>query len=436
MRRNHLFASTAWRRWRSLVAAATWCAALAACEASSGVTSNRVDAFPQLVAEAGMRIGDKDDPTVGFSRPYGVDVDRDGNVYVMEAMVPEIRVYSSDGRLLRRMGRRGSGPGEFERAPRFGVVGDTVWAVSIAPSRITLFRRDGTLLSASRAADVLVALPRGYGHVLPWIMRSDGRFAGWMGMIGSMATQPPSGVQPTDSIPMPLVLFDATGAVTDTAGWAPWPPPHMWHPPSAGDEEFKMVQVGGRPHMVPMPPSRHPWWEPLSEGYLSIETPLPETADHGVFSVTRVGLRGDTVYHREYHYMPVRYTSADLDSIAARAGRGGPGGMVAYRPGAPVPDDWQAIANRLRAEMKFPDFKLPLDGGPWLAQDQSLWLRLSDSNDSTAHWVILNDQGRPHGQLELPARVRPMWNRGDTFWAVELDALDVPWLVKFRIRPG
>jgi hypothetical protein len=101
----------------------------------------------------------------------------------------------------------------------------------------------------------------------------------------------------------------------------------------------------------------------------------------------------------------------------------------------PVPPDWEAIALSLRDAMDFPEFKLPLEY-PWLAQDESVWLRLSHANHATARWLILNAEGRPRGQLELPSDLRIVWSRDDTFWAVEPDSLDVPWIVRFQILPG
>jgi hypothetical protein len=394
-----------------------------------------VDALPYLVAEAEMRIGDVDDPDVGFSRPSMVDVDRDGNIYVMETLVPEIRVFSPGGVLLRRIGRRGAGPGEFESAPRFGVVGDTIWAVSWGPDRITLFDRHGNVLSARLAESVVVPLPRSYGYVLPWSMRSDGKFTSHLSRVAFNRNDPPTGVDPTDSIPVPFVLFDPTGAVTDTIGWAGRPPPRMWSPVSNDDPRIEFVQIRGRRAIVPMAPITTPWWEALPDGYLLVENPRAQTPDDGVFMVTRFGLSGDTVYHRALHYRPVRYTAADLDTIAARAARGEPGGMVPYNPaGSPVPPDWEAIALSLRNAMKFPEFKLPLEYS-WLAQDESIWLRLSHSNHATARWLILDAEGHPRRQLELPSDLRIVWSRGDTFWAVEPDELDVPWVVRFRILP-
>ena len=84
-----------------------------------------LDDLPRLEAVEEQRLGHFDDPDVGSTFPVQAEVDRDGNVYVLEASVPEIRVFSADGALLRRIGQRGEGPGEF-RSARFGVMGDTV----------------------------------------------------------------------------------------------------------------------------------------------------------------------------------------------------------------------------------------------------------------------------------------------------------------------
>lgn len=409
---------------------------LGACDRPGAGTSADVAAFPRLVATAGTRIGDVDDPSVGFSRVGGVDVDRDGRIYVLEAMVPEIRVYGPDGVLQRRLGRRGNGPGEFEGPPRFGVVGDTVWAFEWGSDRITLFDRDGALLSAARVARVMVPLPDSYGQVLPWSMRPDGKFMGYMGRVGSHRGDPPTGVKATDRIPVPFVLFDATGAVTDTIGWAGRPPPRMWRPPSEDDSESEFVEIGGRQMFVPHPPTTLPWWEPLLDGYVLVEAPLAKDAQDGVFTVTRFGLAGDTVYTRAVHYQPVPYSAADLDTIAARAARGVAGGMVPYSPTPHAPpDNWKAIASNLRSAMDFPDLKLPIQS-VWTAQDESVWLLLQDGDAASDHWLLLDAHGNPRGQLELPEGDRVMWSRGNAFWAVEHDEYGVPWVVRFTIQAG
>jgi hypothetical protein len=270
-------------------------------------------------------------------------------------------------------------------------------------------------------------------------MRLDGKFTSRMGRIASNPNTPPTGVQATDRIPVPLVLFDASGAVTDTIGWAGRPPPRLWRPPAQDDLRFESVEVDGRRAAVPSPPTALPWWESFLDGYLVVATPLAQNAEDGVFTVTRFGLSEDTIFTRALHYEPTPYSAAVLDSIAARAARGESGGMVPIammvgggRRGPP--ENWEVIARSLRSAMQFPDYRLPIES-VWVAQDEGIWLRRWDGVAATASWIILNSDGNPRGELELPHDVRPMWSRGDVFWAVDPDEFDVPWLVRFTVEP-
>ena len=410
---------------------------LTGCDRGAVPDRDDLDALPALTAQEEQRIGDVGDPALGFSRVFQADVDRDGNLFVLESSVPEIRVFSPVGTLLRRIGRRGAGPGEFE-SPIFGVLGDTVWTVDNALNRIALFDRQGTLLSTGNIEQVRIPLPESYGYLRPRVLRPDGRFMSFMGQVGSSIHDDPTGVEPTDRIPVPLVLFDPSGAVVDTAGWAPRPPPRMWRPPAEDDIQYQTLTVGGRRFMVPSPPTVLPAWIAVPDGYVSVETPLPQTADEGVVRVSRIAASGDTVYHRELRYTPQPYSDADLDSIASRAARGAAGGMAPVAPmggggGPPPPDDPELVARRLRDRMRFPKFRLPMEGS-WVAQDGSVWLKRPDGVDPLARWVVLDPEGTPRGAVRLPDGARVVWNRGDSIWAVVPDDLDVPWLVRFRLQ--
>ena len=406
---------------------------LTACRPMGDDGEAHVERLPALAASAGDRIGDRDDPDRGFSRIYGMDVGPGGRLFVGEAMVPEIRVYEPDGALVRRIGRRGAGPGEFESPPRFGVAGDTVWTIEMGgATRIALFDTDGAVLATGRTDGVAVALPSGYGYVLPWTMRADGMFTGRFARVAYGHSDSPTGVQPTDSIPWPAVLFDPTGAVTDTLAWIHKPPPRMWRPPSEVEAGRESLESGGRTIWLPRPPAAYPWWESVEDGHVIVDAPAPADPDDGVFIVTRVDLAGDTVYSTPIHYTPAPYTGAELDTIAARAARGGPGGMVPYAPGRPPPPDWEATANLIRANMEFPPFRLPVRY-PWVSDDGAVWIRLTGDETGTARWIILDPDGTPRGRLDLPADIRPLWTDGDSFWAAAPDDLEVPWLVHYRL---
>jgi hypothetical protein len=176
----------------------------------------------------------------------------------------------------------------------------------------------------------------------------------------------------------------------------------------------------------------------LHDGRIIVEALYASAAADGVFTITRLGLDGDTVYHRVYRYEPVPYSGEELDSIAQRAARGAPGGGVPYArgPGAPPPpDNVEVIAPALRAEMAYPPFRLPLLYTR-VGEDESLWL-LRDTGDSpTARWILLDHEALPRGQLLLPSSMRILWMDADEFWAVVPGDYEVPFLVRYRIRPG
>lgn len=410
---------------------------LPACD-TAGTSGGTLDDLAPLALTEERRLGDFDDPDVGFSRVSALEVGSDGLIYVTEGSVPEIRVYDGEDRVVRRIGRQGEGPGEFQFPASFGVVGDTVWAWDQRLRRITLFDREGRVLSTARVEPVQVALPAGYASVLPWRMRPDGRFTSRASMVGGLRPDdPPTGVRPTDSIPVPLVLFDTRGQVTDTIGWAGRPPPRLWRPPSEDDFRMEFVHVGEQRYMVPNPPTTLPFWESLHDGYILVETPVATSADQGTITVTRMGLHGDTVYSRALPYRPRPYTAAELDSVGARAARGAPGGGVPFSPGQEAePPNVDQVTRALRTAMDFPDFQLPVVS-TWLAQDETLWLRLTGGADGEpVGWVLIDAAGEPRGRLELPPLVRPLWARGDTVWVVEPGEFDVPWVVRYRLEEG
>jgi hypothetical protein len=80
--------------------------------------------------------------------------------------------------------------------------------------------------------------------------------------------------------------------------------------------------------------------------------------------------------------------------------------------------------------MKFPDYQLPISY-PWLAQDESVWLRRTGPDGGPGRWIVLDPEGKPRGEIELPGDVRPVWSRDNTLWGVDPDELDIQWLVRY-----
>jgi hypothetical protein len=233
---------------------------------------------------------------------------------------------------------------------------------------------------------------------------------------------------------VPRVLFDATGAVVDTIGWDPSPNPRMVPPAGFSSNRFQSITVGSRRLRVPDPPPELPIWVVLNDGRIIVETPLATDAATGRVLISRLDLEGDTVYHREYCYRPASWTAEGLDSLAARASRG-PGAMFAVPSGGPSgsqePDP--AAQRALRAAMTFPEYRLPVQ---YVERDADgrLWVSRNEPEGSPVRrWALLDEDGLPIGELELPDRARILWSSGDFAWLLVPDEFDVPWLIRYRI---
>jgi len=400
----------------------------ASCAArDTGAGENDLDAVPMISTEEILRIGSVDDPDYGFTAINGVDVDHDGNVYVLEGSAPEIRVYSPEGKLLRRIGRRGEGPGEFRGAPRFGIVGDKLWAIETSGRRISLFQLDGTVISTAPIRAVTVPVQKMIGNVMPASMREDGLFTSDMTMF-SFARGEKIDIGENDTVPVPRVLFDPSGMPVDTVGWMPRLPPHQ-HP-------SERVNVGDHAYNVPQPPDDQPLFVTLQDGHIVIERSVATSPEPATLTITRLDLAGDTFYNRRFTYRPRPFDDAALDTHAWRSARA-PGGFVRLINGVPtpdpVPDDSMDAFHRIRGAMHFPAFQPPVQRERLFGDDR-IWLMREEDGGSTQRWTILDGDGRLVGGVALDRALYPLWSNGDTFFVVERDEFDVQWLVRYRMH--
>ena len=99
---------------------------------------------PQTIKlEEEWRIGgDQTDDIFGVITSI-VEAD-DGNLYMLDAQLTEIKVYSPEGEYLRTIGRAGEGPGEFRFAfSHFQVPGGDIGVLQAFPPKIVLLTLDG-----------------------------------------------------------------------------------------------------------------------------------------------------------------------------------------------------------------------------------------------------------------------------------------------------
>lgn len=414
------------RRTVGAVATAAVFAWLGGCggDAAAGAEGTVLDDLPRFILEETARIGSTEDPDYGFSRVGQVQVGPDGNIWVGETQDLELRVYTPEGELLRRVGRRGEGPGEISQVlTAFGFVGDTVWAWEDWPRRLGLFTLDGRVLDTVllELAEAELFSQGERSRLGPGLGDAEGYLVGVRGL-GINGAGPP--VRDTASIP--LVRFALDGTVVDTVGQYPMARRDFPEPITAGRSR----------HVLPVPPSSEPRWILTERDLVRVDHGAVSGAGH--VRITRTTHRGDTLRSRDYAVWAVPFPEAYLDSIAtARAQQVGP--MISFSPesGAAVrherhPEDSAAARRAIRRQMSFPDFQPPIQAHH-AGADGAIWLRREEMGTDTRHWVVFDTDDAPVGVVEVPRTVRIAWSRGDDVWGVVPDHLGVPWLVRFRL---
>lgn len=396
VRRASVRHGPAWVRLRGHFPAVVCGACLAACADEPAAPP----AIPEWTIVEELRLGSIDDSRQALTRVGQLATDADGNLYVAQPQDGVIRVFSPDGDALAVIGGEGEGPGEFTALRSFGFLRDTLYVADPASGRLTYFTRDGRLIRTEPAPRVelgpdLVSMP-------PFLLLPGGD--------GVMSPGVPISVG-VDRLPaLPFVRIDASGRVLDTLGWR-------------SRERMAMSFRQGGAVMSVM--------QPFSDGnLLGIGADPPLVADvargvgpHRTFRVTVVGPGHDTLYAREYPYEPVAVPAALIDSVRE----------------ATVQRIERFLGSRREAEQAaaeelfVPDWLPPVSQCE-LSADGRVWLQREALPGEPRTWVVLDPSGEPMGTFQVPADVEVRLVGTGTVWGVVTDALDVPYVVRYRVE--
>jgi hypothetical protein len=377
---------------------------LAATLASTPVVPAQV---PTWSARQIARIGSVDDADLSLTRVTGVLIDSRAHVYVLQPQDRQVAVFDSSGRRVRLIGRSGEGPGEFDAVSAAGLRADTLYVADNALGRISFFDADGAPIRTVRFASPAFGTPPAfYLPTVPQVLLADGA--------GLVRPEVPIALIATGTGSVPYLRISPAGEISDTLVLEDLPP-----------QTFEIVSEGNRVFAArPFPDRPLFHWLADGSGLVVVDRPAATDAAQASFRVTKIRIDGDTVFSRSVDYTPARLDedrvtgaiSEIVDRLAAR--RNAPGR-------AP-------IEQALRNLDLIPAYRPPV-ASVASAADGSIWIERDVANVDTA-WLVLNARGDPIGQLRLADGQRIMAIRDDLAAALELDPLDVPYVVLYRLR--
>jgi hypothetical protein len=349
---------------------------------------------PTWVMEEDLRIGALDDDgPASFGQIKGLVVDDQGRIVVLESQAQELRVFGPDGRPIRTLGRRGEGPGEMRNANGLLMAPDgRIWVPDPQLGRMSVFDIDA-----------------GHVEAHPWRVRQWGWvFDGAIDPAGRVIV--PSNAQYGDERWQVLRIYNAAMEVQDSVRVELSPPfgTDVEHPSA-----FRWEVTGGWGYIG----------VPFYAGSQRVVTAGPGywlTVDGDAsYRVVRWEAGRDTTLVIETRRAAVPVTVAERDSAMASVRetvreRGGEARLDPSR----VPPVRPAVSDL------------------FVSTDGDLWVHATTPDRGLATWDVYDATGRYRGTAVGALRpyrwVRPVI-RGDRFWAVVTDELDVQHVVAGRL---
>lgn len=373
---------------------------------------DRLD-LPRWTVAPELRLGSLDGPHDAFVSPSSVALGPDGLVYVLDPGIPALRVFRESGDFVRTIGSKGEGPGEYMNPVGFGFIGDSIWVSDMRTRRITFYDRHGQTLET-------VTVPSdGWGvggSVLPIAVKAGGT------RIRAVAPASPS-LRGRDAGPVAfrqaLIEIDRKSRDVDTL--------------MVRTTEIPLIVIrAGGTGLFGYQPIRDGAAVSYVQSRDAVRTVHRGAADSGDAAEFRIVVKarggGAALLDPRYRYTPLRLERATRDSLWSEA--------VSRMEimGAERRREWEPL---IREHLYLPEFQPPVtevrEGG-----DGTLWLRREPFHPRGNEWLVLDDQLRPVATAHLPASIDGV--RGaisaNTLWATERDELDVPYLVRYRIRRG
>ena len=334
-----------------------------------------------------------------------IDVDSDGNIYVMDLQAREARVFDSQGQYLRTLGGPGEGPGEFSPQAAFIFTDNEnrVLVPDLGLQRVSMFNVAGEP-TGSFPIQMQAGIPA------RWNVDSSGRI---MAQLRGLNVQGMAALAEGD----PIVVYDTTGVVVDTVALLPQGQTLA----GATEEQFSMVLF-----------APEPVWDLDESGSVSY-------AMNDQYRVLVNGPDGalTRIITREVEKKPVE--ESDRTAILSLM-------QEQYAEFGVPPAQIEQIMQGVGFADNYPEFGL-LFRGP----GGSLWVQrirsardMADASEEevefdpqdlgSPEWEVFDSEGRYLGVVTLPDRFAPVHVEGDHIYGVWSDELDVQYVMRLTVN--
>jgi len=210
---------------------------------------------------------------------------------------------------------------------------------------------------------------------------------------------------------IPILRVSQASEIQDTVLWQDYSSTSVWLA-----HEGDLLPMGS-----PFPDVSFYGLMPDGSGVVAVDRPSTDAAGPPIFRVTLVSPTRDTVFVTPIAYEPVPVATDLLaKELQERADRQIDG------PSAPE------IGEALREAGLIPETLPPVTGSA-LGQDGTIWIKREETLADAVLWQVLGPGGELEGELHVPKAQNVVAVQGDRMIAVELDALDVPYIVRYRI---
>jgi hypothetical protein len=335
-----------------------------------------------------------------LSNVTGFAISPRGAILVAQPDDHLIKVFSPSGDPS-TIGRKGSGPGEFQMLTQIGFAGDSLWAFDFAQSRIVIFGADFTHTATIPMPRLLA--PRNEGTpigITVMAMLPGGDLRGSL-VVRERSVLPSWGTNVTPGATL-VVRARPTGVFLARLLEIP-------------ESSCRHTYSGGRGGvaMIPFCPERLGTERSNGVGVASIAFEgdrLPEFH----YRVSLTNERGGTEFVRDIPFKPIAVGRTSRDSALR---------LLASNPDARREIEGGAI----KPHSTFPPVRRIV-----LGRDQSVWLE--ERMTSRGHrWLVLDPKGTTVGTVMLPEDVVLQAAERSTIWATTTDADGLQGIVRYRV---